>query len=78
MDNVDKKERHELCHFPGSKKGGKQWILEEIGVELCQLSYAQQNPQVWKAKNVYKPVDNVDNWMHVCKNQGFFDVYKFF
>ncbi len=35
--------------------------MRENDVELCQVSYAQCNPQVWKGKNVYKAVDNVDN-----------------
>lgn len=40
----------------------KERTMQEKNAELCQVYNLQKNPQGRGCENVYKPVDNVDNY----------------
>lgn len=42
------------------------------------MIYAQKNPHAFHTKNVYKHVDNVDNYHETLKYKALLNVYKFF
>ena len=50
----------ETREMPGNQ--GIRRMEQEPGVELCKVSYTQKNPHACHCKNVYKHVDNVDNY----------------
>lgn len=74
VDNVDNVDREEPSIIIANHL--KSWefrrivretrIMEKISGELCQSDNAHKNPHGMCGKNVYNPVDNVDNYAQSC------------